>query len=75
MEILNLLAKYGDAIVVKTTKNGKPFTIVIDGGPVSTNEEIASYITNTSATSSIIPKLMAASISRTSHLVSTGAYL
>ena len=46
MEILNLLAKYGDAIVVKTTKNGKPFTIVIDGGPVSTNEEIASYITN-----------------------------
>lgn len=43
MEILNLLAEHGDAFVIKTTSEGKPYTIVIDGGPGATDELIASY--------------------------------
>lgn len=43
MEILNLLAEHGDAFVVKTLSAGKPYTIVIDGGPENTDELISSY--------------------------------
>lgn len=43
MQIFNLLAEHGDAFVIKTTSAGKPYTIVVDGGPGSTDERIASY--------------------------------
>ena len=40
MEIQLLPAEYGDAIVIKTKAEGKPFVIVIDGGPESTSADI-----------------------------------
>lgn len=43
MEILNLLAEHGDAFVIKTLSSGNPYTIVVDGGPGSTDELISSY--------------------------------
>lgn len=43
MEIRNLLAEHGDAIVIKTMSDNQPYTIVIDGGPGRTDEKMASY--------------------------------
>lgn len=43
MEIFNLKAAYGDAFVIKTISEGAPFTIVVDGGPYITREDIANY--------------------------------
>lgn len=44
MEIHLLQAAYGDAIIIKTQCQGKPFTIVVDGGPEECADEIASRI-------------------------------
>lgn len=41
MEIQLLPAEYGDAIIIKTMAEGKPFTIIVDGGPKGTSDEIA----------------------------------
>mgnify|MGYP002526260363 CR=1 FL=1 len=41
MEIQLLPAEYGDAIVIKTIVQGKTFTIVVDGGPESTEDKIS----------------------------------
>lgn len=41
MEIQFLQAEYGDAIIIKTKAGDKPYTIVVDGGPESTAEEIS----------------------------------
>jgi len=41
VEIQLLPAEYGDAIIIKTMAEGKPFTIVVDGGPKGTSDEIA----------------------------------
>ena len=41
MEIQLLPAEYGDAIIIKTMAEGNPFTIVVDGGPKGTSDEIA----------------------------------
>ena len=41
MEIRFLQAEYGDAIIIKTMTKGEPFTIVVDGGPYGTSDEIA----------------------------------
>lgn len=46
MIIENLRAEYGDAFVIKTTANGEPYTIVVDGGPYSTRKDIAEYYTS-----------------------------
>lgn len=43
MIIQNLKAEYGDAFVIKTTADGKPYTIVVDGGPESSCKAIADY--------------------------------
>lgn len=40
MTIHMLSAEYGDAIVIRTMAEGKPFTIVVDGGPETTAENI-----------------------------------
>ena len=40
-----LEAEYGDAIVIKTMAEGKPFVIVIDGGPESTTNYIKNKLT------------------------------
>lgn len=40
MEIHFLKAEHGDAIVIKTMAEGRPFVIVIDGGPESTANDI-----------------------------------
>lgn len=45
MIIQNLKAEYGDAFVIKTIADGKPYTIVVDGGPQSTCKAIADYYT------------------------------
>lgn len=41
MEIELLPAEYGDAIVIRTMAGGKPFTIVVDGGPRITAHNIS----------------------------------
>jgi len=41
MEIQFLQAEYGDANIIKTKAGDKPYTIVVDGGPESTAEEIS----------------------------------
>lgn len=43
MIIENLRAEYGDAFVIMTKANEEPYTIVVDGGPYSTRNDIARY--------------------------------
>lgn len=44
MEVQFLQAEYGDAIIIRTVAGDKPFTIVVDGGPESTADEIAQQL-------------------------------
>lgn len=44
MEILFLEAEYGDAIVIKTVTGDRPFTIVVDGGPQGSADDIVQQL-------------------------------
>lgn len=44
MEIHFLEAEYGDAIVIKTVTGDRPFTIVVDGGPQGSADDIVQQL-------------------------------
>lgn len=44
MEIQLLPAEYGDAIVIRTVAEDRPFTIVVDGGPETTADNIVTRL-------------------------------